>query len=276
MKSSEYAEKQNLHKESRAEYQTVEKTNLTHQDKLRLHTLRQTITLEEKELKTVIVDRENYLYLAIKLYTKSCTINEDQNDLKICRIISLWFTNIANDYLLKFMATNLINIPSYKFLLILPQIAARLSHSDRTLTEIISKTLVRCCREHPHHSIYHILALFNAHADNKHAQISSSMETRIENTKQIMNILKADKTVGEIVGAAQDLGMALVKLANKEVKDAKDAKSTQISSELTSLGKMYRIAAPTVEIPVQISGEYKSFPCKRDRSVHLISSGFLM
>lgn len=229
---------------------------------MRLHTLRQTIALEEKELRTVSVDRENYLNMAIKLYTKSCTISEDRNDLKICRIVSLWFTNIANEFLMKFMAKNLSAIPSYKFLLILPQIAARLSNSDRTLTEIISNTLIRSCQQHPHHSIYHILALFNAHADNKQAQISSSMKTRIENTKLIMCKLMADKTVGEIVKAAQNLGTALIKLANKDVKDAKDARSTQVSSEVTNLGDMYRIAVPTVDIPVQINGNYKSFPCK--------------
>lgn len=262
IKSSEYAEKQKLHQESQTEYQSADKSNLTKQEKLRYHTLIQTIALEDKELKTLTMERENYLELAIKLYTKSCTISEDQNDLKICRIVSLWFTNIASGFLLQFMAKNLNLIPSYKFLLILPQIAARLSHSDRALTDIISNTLIRCCQQHPHHSVYHILALYNAHADNKHVQISSSMETRIENIKLIMQKLMADESVKETVAAAQNLGVALIQLANKEITNSKEPKNTQISSELKNLGDMYRIAAPTVEIPVNINGKYSTFPCK--------------
>lgn len=259
MKSSEYAEKKKLHEASKAEFSSIDTSRLDVTAKTRIHTLRQTIILEQNQLKTVTEEREKYLHLAIKSYTRSCVMNGDLNDLQICRIVSLWFTNISDAFTGDFLQKNLPDIPSYKFLMILPQIAARLSHSDQVLTKTISEALVRCCQQHPHHSIYHVLALYNAHADSKNVVISSSMETRISNTKLIMKKLMADKAVGKIVVAAQSLGIALIKLANREQQDTQDNK---VGQELMGLGDMFHIAAPTADLPVLINRSYATIPCE--------------
>lgn len=259
MRSSEYAEKQRLHDESRAEFNAIDRKTLMADDaaKLRVLSLKQTIVLEESQLKTVKEEREQYLHLAIKMYTKSCVMNGDLHDLQICRIVSLWFTNIGDSFTGQFLQKNLPDIPSYKFLMILPQVAARLSHSDQTLTRTISEVLVRCCREHPHHAIYHVLALHNAHEDNKRAEISSSMETRINNTGQIMRQLEGDHAIRKIVAAAQNLGIALIRLANRPVQDANDSK---VGAELMNLRDMHRIGAPTADLQVLLGREYATFP----------------
>lgn len=261
LKSAEYMEKKKWHEETVAEYKAIDLPSLVSSKdvaaKTRAHTLRQTIVLEECQLKTVTKERENYLHLAIKMYTKSCVSNAELNDLQISRIVSLWFTNISDNFVGDFLRTHLPDIPSYKFLMILPQIAARLSHSDLVLTESITEVLIRCCEQHPHQAIFHVLALFNAHADNKRAQMSSSMETRIGNAKGIIEKLRTCKAVNRIVAAAQNLSIALIKLANRTVKDASD---NQVGGQLTDLSDMHRIAAPTVEIPVRIDRNYAEFP----------------
>lgn len=263
IKSSEFAEKKRLHADSKAEYMSIDRSSLIKSNdsatKLRVHTLHQTIKLEDNQLKTVEQERKQYLHLAIKMYTQSCVLSRDLNDLQICRILSLWFTNITDQFAGEFLQKNLLDIPDYKFLTILPQIAARLSHSDIVLTNTISEVLIRCCKHHPHHSIYHVLALFNAHADNENAEISSSMETRISNTKLIMNKLMADKDVRKIVAAAQNLAVSLIKLANREVKDANDSK---VGAELITLKDMHRIAVPTADLPVQMNRSYSTYPRK--------------
>lgn len=255
IKSSEYATKKKLHMESKEEFNQMAKTKLTKTDQQRAHNLRQTIVLEEVVLKTLAKERDKYLHLAIELYTTSCALSEGLNDLQVCRIVSLWFTNISVQSIGEYLQKNLSTVPSYKFLIILPQIAARLSHSDRVLTQIISDTLIRCCQQHPHQSIYHVLALFNAHEDNQSAEISSSMKTRIGHTKLIVNKLQADKEIGKIVKAAQGLGLALIRLANREVQNDSN---TKVGQELLSLADMYRIAAPTVELPVRIDRQYSN------------------
>lgn len=263
IKSSEYAEKKKLHAESKAEFNAIDRQKLMKTDdqgaKMRIHNLRQTIVLEENQLKTVTEERKQYLHLAIKTYIKSCVINGDLHDLQICRIVSLWFTNIDDEFTGTVLQEHLSKIPSYKFLMILPQMAARLSHSDKVLTKTISEALVRCCQQHPHHSIYHVLALHNAHADNKNVEISCSMQTRLSNTAAIMKTLIEDKGIKKIVAAAQNLGMTLIHLANRDVRDTND---NMVGSELMSLRDMHRIAAPTIELPVQISRDYSTFPRK--------------
>lgn len=258
MKSSEYAEKEKLHKESKTEFNQMSKTGLTKAEQLRAHNLRQTILLEGNQLKTVASERDKYLGLAVKLYTKSCELSEGLNDLRVCRIVSLWFTNINVVSIGEFLQTNLPKIPSYKFLIILPQIAARLSHGDRVLTQTISDTLARCCRDHPHQSIYHVLALYNAYEDSDKSKTSSSMKTRLSNTKLIVDKLLADSKVGKIVKAAQKLSLALIRLANREVTGDSDMK---IGSELLSMDDIYRIATPTMDLPVQLNRQYSIFPC---------------
>lgn len=255
IKSSEYAEKKKWHAESKEEFNQMARAKLTKADQTRAYNLRQSVVLDENQLKTVAMDRDKYLHLAIKLYTTSCALSEGLNDLQICRIVSLWFTNISVQSIGEFLQTNLSTVPSYKFLIILPQIAARLSHSDRVLTKIISDTLIRCCQQHPHQSIYHVLALYNAHEDNQSAEISSSMKTRIGHTKLIVDKLMADKEIGKIVKAAQSLGLALIRLANREVQNDSN---TKVGQELLSLADLYRIAAPTVELPVRIDRKYQS------------------
>lgn len=146
MKSAEYAEREALSRRSREELETMTKSlagksSQSKQDKLRYYNLKQTTILEENQLNSIIKKRETYLHLAVKLYTKSCSVSVSLHDLNVFRIISLWFTNISDSFISPYLKENLTNIPSYKFLTFLPQIAARLSHNDVNFTDTLSDVL---------------------------------------------------------------------------------------------------------------------------------------
>ncbi len=77
-------------------------------------------------------------------------------DVRISRLISLWFDNRANVKLTELMTTWLPKISSYHFIPVLPQLAARLVskpnpqlyHDD--FPKLMQNLLEKCAVEHPY------------------------------------------------------------------------------------------------------------------------------
>lgn len=68
----------------------------------------------------------------------------DSNNLKMFRLVSLWFDNKQNEGVEDILDTMINEIPTYKFLPVLPQLAVRIapmdgSHFLTTLKKLLSK-----------------------------------------------------------------------------------------------------------------------------------------
>lgn len=96
-------------------------------------------------------------------------------DVRISRLISLWFNNRANEQLTLLMDKWLPKIPSCHWIAVLPQLAARLtlpvkSHLYHELFPTLLLNLMeKCAREHPHHTLSVLLALVLTNKDKEYA-----------------------------------------------------------------------------------------------------------
>ena len=77
-------------------------------------------------------------------------------DVRISRLISLWFDNRANVKLTELMMTWLPKISSYHFIPVLPQLAARLVSKPNSqlyhdeFPKLLQNLLEKCAVEHPY------------------------------------------------------------------------------------------------------------------------------
>ncbi len=81
-------------------------------------------------------------------------------DKRISRLISLWFDNRTNVKLTELMMAWLPKIPSYHFIPVLPQLAARLVsklnpqlyHDE--FPKLLQNLIEKCALEHPHQFVF--------------------------------------------------------------------------------------------------------------------------
>lgn len=64
--------------------------------------------------------------------------------------------------------------------------------------------LERCALDHPHHTIYQILALSNAYADDN-SKLNKNPEPRVLGAKQLMSNLHKNKKTTLIVSQMDDM-----------------------------------------------------------------------
>ena len=121
-------------------------------------------------------------------------------DLRISRLISLWFDNRANSELTRLLQKWLPKIPSCHFIPVLPQLAARLTLPNRSphlfhedFPQLLLGLMEKCAMEHPHHTLSVILALVLTNKDKEYtASVKGNwplvsqreMMTSIDNGKQ--------------------------------------------------------------------------------------------
>ncbi len=80
----------------------------------------------------------------------------------------MWFSNcddpsVSADILGPLLAT----VPSWKFLGLLYQMAARLGSGCKEFADALSSVLFKCAHEHPFHTLHVLLALVNADKDEE-------------------------------------------------------------------------------------------------------------
>jgi len=123
---------------------------------------------------------------------------DDESRLPIYRIVSLWLENKENNEINDIVDQEFEKNPSYKFILVLPQLVAHLSSTHnysfhKSLEKIISKytihtpylfiiyfgykykfvTIDRCAIDHPYQTIPIVYAVANTNIDQKFIQCES-------------------------------------------------------------------------------------------------------
>lgn len=118
-------------------------------------------------------------------------------------------------------------IPSYKFIPIVPQLAAHMRNPlDRFSTKIHS-ILERCAKHHPHHTLPVLLALKNLHGDHEYTSTTSTKkEPRVLGAQELIKKLNSDHNIGVILQQMDQLSQALVMLANYKCEESKRMTNT--------------------------------------------------
>ncbi|XP_069615249.1 serine-protein kinase ATM [Ranitomeya imitator] len=275
MKSSEFENKQALLAKAKEEVELMRH----HKVETNRYTVKvqRELELDECAISALKEDRKNFLCTAIRNYI-NCLVSGEEHDMWIFRLCSLWLENSGLPEVNSIMKKDSQKIPSYKFLPLMYQLAARMGTKKmgrqdfhEVLTNVISQTSL----DHPYHTLFIILALANADKDdlllkpeevkrgrlakNAPKKISQTDEDRMEAACNIVNTIK--KRRPHMVADVERLCDAYIILANLDAKQWKNQrKGIPIPSNqpITKLKNLQDVVIPTEELKVDPSGKYEN------------------
>ncbi|MEW5311589.1 MAG: hypothetical protein WDW38_003292 [Sanguina aurantia] len=133
--------------------------------------LARTIDADEAVRASLVQHECQCLSVALANYQR-CLMEGDKYDLRVVfRLCQLWFAltgSAAQQSQAAFQAifsqaseqkTNTSQVPSFKFVPLVYQIASRLGGTDTGFQEVLQSALLRLAREHPFHTLYQLFAL---------------------------------------------------------------------------------------------------------------------
>ncbi|XP_035183026.1 serine-protein kinase ATM isoform X2 [Oxyura jamaicensis] len=275
MKSSEFENKQALLKKAKEEVGLLRE----HRVERNRYTVKvqRELDLDECAIHALTEDRKNFLCKAVENYI-SCLLSGEEHDMWIFRLCSLWLENSGVDRVNEMMKKNAEKIPSYKFLPLMYQLAARMGTKmtgGLGFHEVLNNLMSRISLDHPHHSLFIILALANANKDDlltksdsirrnkliKTApkEISQLDVDRMEAASNIINIIR--KRRARMVRDIEALCDAYIILANVDASPWKSQRkgiSIPADQPITKLKNLEDVVVPTMEIKVDPTGRYEN------------------
>ncbi|NXP37747.1 ATM kinase, partial [Leiothrix lutea] len=235
------------------------------------------LELDVGAIQALTEDRKRFLCKAVENYI-SCLLSGEEHDMWIFRLCSLWLENSGVDRVNEMMKENAQKIPSYKFLPLMYQLAARMGTKmmgGLGFHEILNNLMSRISLDHPHHTLFIILALANANKDelltkpdatrrnklikNAPKEISQLDVDRMEAAGTIMNIVR--KRRARMVRDIESLCDAYITLANLDSSPWKSQRkgiSIPADQPIIKLKNLEDVAVPTMEIKVDPTGEYEN------------------
>ncbi|KAL0100932.1 hypothetical protein PUN28_019367 [Cardiocondyla obscurior] len=221
-------------------------------------------TNDAAELKNIEQEKRNYLAQALKYYLKTLRSSEEHN-LLIFRLVALWLDNMCDDEVNEELLDELDTIPSFKFVPLVPQLAAHISNhftQQHSFSARIFRILERCALEHPYHTLPVVLALKNLHSDDEYDPSSSTVkkkeERRVLGAKKLLNQL-TESSVRLIVHEMENLSRALLSFAYWQPKVRPGSnKRYSISREqpIFKMKNLNHVLLPTLTLSVRPSGNY--------------------
>ncbi|XP_029417756.1 serine-protein kinase ATM isoform X1 [Nannospalax galili] len=273
MKSSEFENKQALLKRAKEEVGLLRE----HKIQTNRYTVKvqRELELDECALRALKEDRKRFLCKAVENYI-NCLLSGEEHDMWVFRLCSLWLENSGVSEVNGMMKRNGMKISSYKFLPLMYQLAARMGTKmmgGLGFHEVLNNLISRISMDHPHHTLFIILALANANKDEllskpeaarrsrmiKSAPKESSAldEDRIEAANKIIYTIRTRRS--KMVKNVETLCDAYIILANLDASQWRSQRkgiSIPANQPITKLKNLEDVVVPTMEIKVDPTGEY--------------------
>ncbi|KYO44923.1 serine-protein kinase ATM isoform X2 [Alligator mississippiensis] len=275
MKSSEFENKQALLKAAKEEVGLIRECKV--QTNRYTVKVQRELELDECAINALKEDCRRFLCKAIENYI-SCLLSGEEHDMWIFRLCSLWLENSGVPEVNGMMKKNAKKIPSYKFLPLMYQLAARMGTKKMGglgFHEVLNNLISSISLDHPHHTLFIILALANAKKDelltkpetrrssalvkNAPKEISPLDMDRMEAANNIINIIKSRKA--SMVRGVEALCDAYITLANLDAtpwKSQRKGISIPAEQPITKLKNLEDVVVPTMEIKVDPTGKYEN------------------
>ncbi|XP_076184293.1 serine-protein kinase ATM isoform X3 [Aptenodytes patagonicus] len=277
MKSSEFENKQALLKKAKEEVGLIRECRV--QTNRYTVKVQRELELDECAIHALTEDRKRFLCKAVENYI-SCLLSGEEHDMWIFRLCSLWLENSGVDRVNEMMKKNAEKIPSYKFLPLMYQLAARMGTKmmgGLGFHEVLNNLMSRISLDHPHHTLFIILALANANKDelltkpdakrrnklikNAPKEISQLDVDRMEAARNIINIVR--KRRARMVRDIEALCDAYITLANVDATPWKSQRITEgisipADQPIIKLKNLEDVVVPTMEIKVDPTGRYEN------------------
>ncbi|KAE8295481.1 Serine-protein kinase ATM [Larimichthys crocea] len=271
MNSSEFENKQALLEKAKEEVGLIKERKVT----VNRYTIKvqKELELDEKALSNLQVDKQRFLCKAVENYIQ-CLEQGEEHDTWVFRLASLWLGNADVKAVNDMMKKGVKKIPSYKFLPLMYQLAARMGTKmatgiteDTGFHDVLSDLICRVCLEHPCHTLFIIFALVNANKDEKfcRSRLSKSAPRqpspfdleRSDVAQKIINVIK--KKRAKMIRGIERLCDAYITLAYMDAsrhKNEKKAIPIPADQPLMKIKDLEEVVIPTMEIKVDPSGCY--------------------
>uniref|UniRef100_A0A6Q2WZM3 non-specific serine/threonine protein kinase n=1 Tax=Esox lucius TaxID=8010 RepID=A0A6Q2WZM3_ESOLU len=264
MKSSEFENKQALLEKAKEEVELIKERKVG----MNRYTVKvqRELELDEKALSNLQADRRKFLCKAVENYIQ-CVEQGEEHDTWMFRLASLWLENAD----VKTRGVN--SIPSYKFLPLMYQLAARMGSKvsaivaeDVGFHDVLNELICKTSLEHPYHTLFIILALVNANKDETFSRSRLSKTAprqpsqldleRSEVAQRILN--KIRKKRSQMIRGIEVLCDAYITLAYMDASRHKTEKTIAIPSDqpIMQIKNLDDVVIPTVETKVDPSGIY--------------------
>lgn len=212
--------------------------------------------IDREDIKALLESKEDYLCKSIKyyLYCLELGSNKQQDNYSIFRLVSLWTQNSSNYNANKTVEEKIFKISTYKFYILIHQLAARMSLksqnsnstqsfecnsnnsnsqsnddlSEQLFQKILIKLITNISHDHPHHCLPILFAFSNSHKDYLMTNSSSKSDTsksdvknylltedRVNTANSILNSLKTNSDkLNTIIESMSQLCESYIELAN--------------------------------------------------------------
>uniref|UniRef100_A0A674EVG6 non-specific serine/threonine protein kinase n=1 Tax=Salmo trutta TaxID=8032 RepID=A0A674EVG6_SALTR len=286
MKSSEFENKQALLVKAKEEVDLMRERKVG--TNRYTEKVRRELELDERALSNLQADRRRFLCKAVENYIH-CLEQGEEHDTWVFRLASLWLENADVKAVNDMMKVSW--IPSYKFLPLMYQLAARMgTKMSATVAEdvgfhgVLNELIFLSCLEHPHHTLFIILALVNANKDESLSRSRLSKSTprhssqldleRSEVSQRIMN--KIRKKRAQMIRGIEVLCDAYITLAYMDASRHKtEKKAILIPSDqpIMQIKNLDDVIIPTMEIKVDPSGKYDNLVTIKSFKPHFHLAG---
>ncbi|KAM3874841.1 serine-protein kinase ATM [Diretmus argenteus] len=288
MNSSEFENKQALLEKAKEEVDLMRERKVgTNRYTVKV---KKELELDEKALSNLQADRRRFLCKAVENYIQ-CLEQGEEHDTWVFRLASLWLENANIKAVNDMMKVGVKRIPSYKFLPLMYQLAARMGTKmapgvaeDVGFHDVLNDVICRTSMEHPHHTLFIILALVNANKDESFSRTRVSKSApqqpspldleRSDVAKKIISAIR--KKRGKMVRGVELLCDAYITLANMDVsrhKTEKRAIPIPADQPIMQIKDLDEVIIPTMEIKVDPSGRYDNLVTVRSFSPHYHLAG---
>uniref|UniRef100_A0A7N8YQ22 non-specific serine/threonine protein kinase n=1 Tax=Mastacembelus armatus TaxID=205130 RepID=A0A7N8YQ22_9TELE len=270
MNSSEFENKQALLKKAKEEVDLIKESKVSNRYTVKVE---KELQLDETALSNLQSDRQRFLCKAVENYIQ-CLKEGEEHDNWVFRLASLWLKNAGVKAVNDIMRMEVKHIPSYKFLPLMYQLAARMGTKmatgiaeDAGFHDVLNNLICQASLEHPHHTLFIIFALVNANKDEKFCrtrlaksvprQPSSLDLERSDVARKIISAIR--KKRGEMVRGIENLCEAYITMAYMDAskhKNEKKAIPIPADQPIVNIKNLDEVVIPTMEIKVDPSGCY--------------------
>ena len=291
MESKDFEDKSILMNKIKVEGQNIKKTGANEDARKAATILERHSNLDLDEMQTMEDDRLLYLSIAVENYSKCLAknhytrkIENDKSknmyhDLRIFRLISLWFSNAKYANINNSFKQYMEKIPSYKFTGLLYQLCARMvlkavdGVHAKEFPALLVKLIKRCAVDHPHHTLPIVFALANSNADENEingAKVKRSVtksEERSDAAQRLLNALRDKPNLSQLIDRMEKVAQGYIKLAylpmslkDKERIERGGAGNCKIeidkSQIIRSIKDFEDVPLTTLDLPVNRDAEY--------------------
>ncbi|XP_059186754.1 serine-protein kinase ATM [Centropristis striata] len=273
MTSSEFENKQALLEKAKEEVDLMKERKVT-SNRYTIKVQRE-LELDEKALSNLQADKQRFLCKAVENYIQ-CLEEGEEHDTWVFRLASLWLENADVKAVNDMMKKGVKQIPSYKFLPLMYQLAARMGTKMATVItedtgfhDVLNDLICRASLEHPHHTLFIIFALVNANKDENFCKSRLSKSAprqpsqfdleRSDVARKIINAIRKQR--GEMIRGIERLCDAYITLAYMDAsrhKTEKKAIPIPADQPIMQIKDLDEVVIPTMEIKVDPSGCYDS------------------